>query len=163
MQSDTKNLKTLGSKETKYSDKPSLDILETFKNQHEKLYLIPFKCNEFTSLCPKTGQPDFAKLEIIYVPSKLCVESKSLKLYLFSFRNSGEFHEDVTNRITNDLKEKLNPLYIRVIGDFNVRGGISIKPLVIRYDQTLKDDSVNLSGIRELVENWDRIKHNLDD
>lgn len=161
--SDTEGLKSLGSKETKYPDKPTPDILETFKNQHEKLYLIPFKCGEFTSLCPKTGQPDFARLEIIYVPGELCVESKSLKLYLFSFRQSGEFHEDVTNRITNDLKEKLNPQYIRVIGDFNVRGGISIKPLVIRYDKTLADKPDTLANIRELVENWDRVKQNLND
>src|ERR1700693_241973 len=97
--SDIKNLKSLGSKKTIYQyKKPEPKLLETFKNKHLDFYVIPFECFEFSSLCPKTGQPDFARIYINYVPCLRCVESKSLKLYLFSFRNSGEFMEDVTNR-----------------------------------------------------------------
>ncbi len=128
--SDTSKLTKLGSKKTEYKfDKPSKDILETFENQHfNRLYVIPFECFEFSSLCPKTGQPDTAKIYINYIPKKKCVESKSLKLYLFSFRNSGEFMEDITNRIMNDLIEVLEPRYIEVYADFNSRGGIYLRP-----------------------------------
>jgi 7-cyano-7-deazaguanine reductase len=130
--SDTKGLTKLGSQKTKYLyDKPNKDIMETFKNvHHPRLYVVPFTCNEFTSLCPKTGQPDFATMHIFYVPDVNMVESKSLKLYLFSYRQHGEFHEDCTNSILNDLKAKLNPHYILICADFNVRGGIAIKPVV---------------------------------
>ena len=139
-------------------DKPRPDLLETFENQHrETLYLVPFvqERDEFTSLCPKTGQPDHAKLEIIYVPFKKMVESKSLKLYLFSFRNSGEFHEDVCNRIAWDLYNLLNPYYVRVYGDFAPRGGLAIKPLVPIYNEDLRDKGNSLNAIKELVDNWD--------
>lgn len=155
--SDTKNLKSLGSKKTKYYNKPSIKILETFENQHEgRHYLVPFVCEEFTSLCPKTGQPDFAKLEIIYVPKVKMVESKSLKLYLFSYRNEGSFHEDVINRIVNDLIKVLDPYYLRVFGDFNVRGGIAIKPLIYHISKDIDYNTQKVSDY--LVQNWDRIK-----
>lgn len=139
--SDTTQLTTLWSAETKYLyENPTPETLEVFKNQnHEQDYLVPFYCNEFTSLCPKTWQPDFAKLHILYVPNEDMVESKSLKLYLFSFRNSWEFHEDVCNRIANDLENKLSPKYIMVYGDFNVRGGIAIKPIIERTYWASKD------------------------
>lgn len=152
--SDTEGLKSLGSKNTTYLyDEPSKDILETFKNVHpRRLYVVPFTCDEFTSLCPKTGQPDFAKLHIIYVPDELMVESKSLKLYLFSFRQHGEFHEDVCNRIVNDLKEKLQPKYILLVGDFNVRGGIAIKPVVEYCHHSLLREDV--ADIRWRVEQY---------
>src|SRR3990167_4234873 len=117
--SDTSTLTQLGSQGTKYLTEPNINILETFDNQHlNNLYLVPFvqERDEFTSLCPKTGQPDHAKMEIIYVPNMKMVESKSLKLYLFSFRNTGEFHEDVCNRITNDLFTLLKPKYLRAYG-----------------------------------------------
>jgi len=155
--SDTKNLKSLGSGKTDYVyDEPSLDILETFKNLHpDRLYVVPLECNEFTSLCPITGQPDFAKLHIIYVPDELMVESKSMKLYLFSFRQHGEFHEDVCNRIVNDLKEKLNPKYIFLVGDFNVRGGIAIKPVVEYCRQDLSREDI--ADIRWRVEQYWRV------
>lgn len=162
--SDSKNLKSLGSQGTKYETKVvNPKLLESFNNLHPKsLYLVPFvqERDEFTSLCPKTGQPDHAKLEIIYVPRVKMVESKSLKLYLFSFRESGEFHEDVINRITNDLYNLLNPYYIRVYGDFAARGGLAIKPLVARYNEVLlkKELKLTLEGIKELVNNWDNIK-----
>jgi len=104
--------------------KPSKEI-ETFENpKPERDYEISFECPEFTCLCPRTGQPDFATFKIIYIPDKLCIELKSLKLYLWSYRNEGAFHEDVTNRILDDLVKACHPKYMKIIGDFNVRGGI---------------------------------------
>ena len=104
--------------------KPSRD-LETFPNPRPgRDYEIAFECPEFTCLCPKTGQPDFATIRIRYVPDALCVELKSLKLYLWSFRDEGHFHEDVTNRILDDLVRVMKPQRLTVVGDFNVRGGI---------------------------------------
>lgn len=99
--------------------------LETFPNPRPgRDYEIAFACPEFTCLCPRTGQPDFAVMKIRYVPGDLCVELKSLKLYLWSFRDQGHFHEDVTNRILDDLVSLLKPRRMTVVGDFNVRGGI---------------------------------------
>ncbi|MGQ0792734.1 MAG: preQ(1) synthase [Deltaproteobacteria bacterium] len=99
--------------------------LETFANQYQgRDYEIEITCPEFTSVCPKTGQPDFAVIKIKYVPDKLCVELKSLKLYMFSYRNVGEFHEHVTNKILDDFIEACLPKRAEVVGDFNVRGGI---------------------------------------
>ncbi len=104
--------------------KPSRD-LEAFPNpQPERPYEIAFDCPEFTCLCPRTGQPDFATIRIRYAPDKLCVELKSLKLYLWSFRDEGHFHEAVTNRICDDLARLLSPRWLEVQGDFAVRGGI---------------------------------------
>ena len=99
--------------------------LETFRNPNPgREYEISFECPEFTCLCPMTGQPDFATIRIAYVPGELCVELKSLKLYLWSFRNEGAFHEAVTNRILDDLLVALGPRRCEVVGDFLVRGGI---------------------------------------
>jgi 7-cyano-7-deazaguanine reductase len=99
--------------------------LETFPNPHpERDYTIRFECPEFTCVCPRTGQPDFATIRIRYVPDQLCVELKSLKLYLWSYRNEGTFHEAVTNRILDDLVRATEPRAIEVLGDFGVRGGI---------------------------------------
>jgi 7-cyano-7-deazaguanine reductase len=99
--------------------------LETFENPNPgRNYEIRFECPEFTCLCPKTGQPDFATLRIRYVPDRLCVELKSLKLYLWSFRNEGAFHEAVTNRILDELVAATKPREMHVEGDFLVRGGI---------------------------------------
>ena len=101
------------------------DRLETFPNpQPRRDYSIEFTCPEFTCLCPRTGQPDFATIRISYVPDRKCVELKSLKLYLWSFRNEGHFHEAVTNRILDDLVLAVSPRTMRVVGDFFVRGGI---------------------------------------
>jgi len=130
--SDTEKLSLLGSGETKYPTKPEEAILETFDNKwpgHK--YVVEFECPEFTSLCPKTGQPDFAKFTIAYIPDVKMIESKALKLYLFSFRNHGEFHEDVTNRIAHDLFEIMQPHILLVRGDFYPRGGLSINPTVV--------------------------------
>ena len=99
--------------------------VETFPNPNpERDYEIRFECPEFTCLCPITGQPDFATIRISYVPDRLCVELKSLKLYLWSFRDQGAFHEAVTNRILDDLLSALKPRRCEVVGDFLVRGGI---------------------------------------
>jgi 7-cyano-7-deazaguanine reductase len=99
--------------------------LETFPNPHpERAYRIRFECDEFTCLCPKTGQPDFATIVVEYVPDALCVELKSLKLYFWSYRNEGAFHEKVTNQICDDLCAAVAPRWIKVVGDFKVRGGI---------------------------------------
>lgn len=148
--SDTKKLRTLGSKTAYRFDKPDPGLLETFNNQHpQNLYLINLFCNEFTSLCPKTGQPDWGKFIIRYVPNKLCVESKSLKLYLLSFRNHGEFHEDVTNRIAKDLFALLKPRYLQIYGEFNSRGGIAICPFVELWKK--KQDQTLISSLLENV------------
>jgi 7-cyano-7-deazaguanine reductase len=105
--------------------KKPIKILETFKNSHpDRDYEVEMECPEFTCLCPKTGQPDFAEIEIHYIPNKLCVELKSLKLYLWSYRNEGAFHEKVINNILDDLVEVSSPRWMEVIGAFNVRGGI---------------------------------------
>ncbi len=104
-------------------------LLETFVNKHpEEDYVVSLDCPEFTTLCPKTGQPDFGHLYISYIPRERMVESKSLKLYLFSFRNHGDFHEDCVNIIMKDLRALMDPKYIEVRGDFMPRGGISILP-----------------------------------
>lgn len=122
-------LSHLGSKETVYSGEYDPSLLETFDNAHQDHdYYVKFNCPEFTALCPITGQPDFATMTISYVPDVKMVESKSLKLYLFSFRNHGSFHEDCVNVIMNDLIALLDPKYIEVTGKFLPRGGISIDP-----------------------------------
>ena len=122
------NLKALG-RETGYLNTYSPEVLETFENKHpDNDYWVQFNCPEFTSLCPITGQPDFAEIKIMYIPAMRMVESKSLKLYLFSFRNNGDFHEDCVNIIMKDLVKLMEPKYIEVIGLFTPRGGISIYP-----------------------------------
>jgi 7-cyano-7-deazaguanine reductase len=118
----------LGNKtEYKFGYDPS--ILEIFDNPHpDNDYWVRLNCPEFTSLCPITGQPDFAVIYINYIPDRRMVESKSLKLYLFSFRNHGAFHEDCVNIIMKDLVALMQPRYIEVLGEFSPRGGISIYP-----------------------------------
>lgn len=123
--SDTEGLTLLKKGERNYPTKPDASILETFKNSNpQRDYWITFETDEFTSLCPITGQPDFARITIEYIPDQLCVESKSLKLYLISFRNEGSFYEDVTNRIFTDLMGVCKPRHLIVTGDFTARGGI---------------------------------------
>ena len=124
------NLRALGRK-TEIPSGYSPAILDAFPNRNPgRDYWVTFTAPEFTTLCPKTGQPDFATLTIRYIPDKLLVESKSLKLYLFGFRNHGDFHEDVVNVIYDDLVKLLKPKYMEVIGKFAARGGISIDPFV---------------------------------
>jgi 7-cyano-7-deazaguanine reductase len=113
---------------------PFRDILETFENPFpERDYLIEIRCPEFTSVCPKTGQPDFGVLTFTYTPDKKCVELKSLKLYLQQFRNEGIFYEHVTNRILDDFVAVSQPRQVELMGEFSARGGITSKVLV-RYE-----------------------------
>ena len=122
------DLKSLGN-ETPYKFDYDPSILEVFENKHtENDYWVKFNCPEFTSLCPITGQPDYATLYISYIPDIKMVESKSLKLYLFSFRNHGAFHEDCMNIIMKDLIKLMEPRYIEILGKFLPRGGLSIDP-----------------------------------
>lgn len=121
----------LGNQNNQYNYEYDPSVLEAFDNKHpNRDYFVKFNCPEFTSLCPKTGQPDFATIYISYIPGEKMVESKSLKMYLFSFRNHGDFHEDCMNIIMNDLIALMDPRYIEVWGKFTPRGGISIDPYV---------------------------------
>lgn len=127
------------------STQPSKD-LETFDNPHpQRDYTIRIRIPEFTCLCPKTGQPDFATLYLDYVPDAHCVELKSLKLYVWSFRDEGAFHEDVSNRILDDIVAAIRPRFMRLTADFNVRGGIYTKVVVEhRADGWVAPDPVDL-------------------
>lgn len=152
-----KNLKTitsLGKTTTDYPTDYDPSVLEVFDNVHpDNDYVVTFYAYEFSSLCPKTKQPDFAKIYIKYIPKIKMVESKSLKLYLFSFRNHGDFHEDCINMIMKDLVDLMDPKYIEVTGIFTPRGGISITPFANysngeeKYNQ-LRDSRI-LDELRE--------------
>ena len=123
-------LKSLG-KQTDYTFDYTPEILEAIPNKNPaRNYFVKLDCEEFTCVCPITHQPDFATLKIRYIPDEKLVESKSLKLYLTSFRNVGIFHEEVINRIADDLIKLLNPRYLEIEGLFRVRGGIAIEPFV---------------------------------
>lgn len=124
-----KDLSLLGNQNTKYLYEYAPEVLEAVDNLHtQNDFFVKFNCPEFTSLCPMTSQPDFATIYISFIPDKKLVESKSLKLYLFSFRNHGDFHEDCVNIIMKDLIKLLDPRYIEVWGKFTPRGGLSIDP-----------------------------------
>lgn len=152
--SNPKKFKSLGSAKTDYPTDYDPSVLECFDNVHpENDYVVTFYAYEFSSLCPKTGQPDFAKLYIKYIPNIKMVESKSLKLYLFSFRNHGDFHEDCINMIMKDLVGLMEPKYFEITGIFTPRGGISITPFANysngeeKYNQ-LKDSRL-LEALKE--------------
>lgn len=146
----TEGLSALGGSKTEYKRDYAPEVLETFENRHqENDYFVKFNCPEFTSLCPITGQPDFANIYISYVPSVRMVESKSLKLYLFSFRDHGDFHEDCVNVIMKDLIKLLDPKYIEVWGKFTPRGGISIDPYC----------NYGKAGTKWEEVAWDRLSH----
>ncbi len=146
----TEGLSALGGNKTEYKRDYAPEVLETFENRHqENDYFVKFNCPEFTSLCPITGQPDFANIYISYVPSVRMVESKSLKLYLFSFRDHGDFHEDCVNVIMKDLIKLLDPKYIEVWGKFTPRGGISIDPYC----------NYGKAGTKWEEVAWDRLSH----
>jgi len=120
-------LKLLGSSKARFPSAPSKKTLEVFPNRSAgRTYWVTFECAEFTSLCPVTGQPDFATLRIRYVPDALCVETKSLKFYLSSYRSTPSFGEDVANRILDDLVAVLSPKHLHVRADFSPRGGIGL-------------------------------------
>ena len=139
-ENELKGVTLLGNQNTHYDYEYNPQVLETFDNKHpENDYLVTLHCPEFTSLCPKTGQPDFGRIVISYIPRVRMVESKSLKLYLFSFRNHGDFHEDCVNIIMKDLIDLMDPKYIEVKGLFNPRGGISILPFANYGDADHQD------------------------
>ena len=148
--SDPKDLKLLGNKKTVYPKKYDPSCLEVFDNRHpEKDSWVSLICPEFTSLCPVTDQPDFASIYINYIADEKMVESKSLKLYLFSFRNHGDFHENCINTILDDLFNLMQPRYIEVTGRFSPRGGIAIHPFASKSNgskqyERLKDDRMKL-------------------
>jgi 7-cyano-7-deazaguanine reductase len=126
---ELKGVSHLGKKDTRYGFQYDPGLLESFPNKNPGTpQWVTFVCTEFTSLCPLTGQPDFAKIFINYIADEKMVESKALKLYLFSFRNHGDFHEDCIQKMCNDLSRLLNPRYLEVIGEFTPRGGIAIFP-----------------------------------
>lgn len=127
MASKKTDFKLLGSSDATFPTSPSVKTLETFPNKFQKRnYWINFDCPEFTSVCPVTGQPDFAAIHIRYVPGELCIETKSLKFYLSSFRNTRSFNEEIINRILEDLVSICNPRRMEVHGEFSPRGGISV-------------------------------------
>ena len=157
---ENENLTKLGSGTTEYIFTYDPSLLECFSNHHKEYdYFVKVNCPEFTSLCPKTGQPDFATLYISYVPDQKLVESKSLKLYLFSFRKSGNFHEDIVNTIMKDLIKLLDPKYIEVWGQFLPRGGLSIDPYCnygkegTRWEQAAWERMKNHDMVPEKVDN----------
>jgi len=128
MPTKSKNASLLGRSEARLPSKPDRKVLETFPNRNKKRdFWITLDCPEFTSLCPVTGQPDFASLEIRYIADELCVETKSLKFYLASFRGTPSFGEDVVNRILDDLVTVLKPRAMQIEAQFAPRGGISLR------------------------------------
>ena len=144
IESDAENLKALGNSKQDYPDTYAPEVLESFDNRFPtNSYLVELVVPEFTSLCPLTGQPDFANITITYCPDQKLVESKSLKIYIFSFRNSGSFHEDCINKIAHDLNNLMSPKWVKVRGDFTPRGGISINPTV----KIVKDGFTGNEGI----------------
>ncbi len=153
------DLKNLGN-ESKYLFEYTTEMLESFSNKHpENDTWVKFNCPEFTSLCPITGQPDFATIYLSYIPDQKLVESKSLKLYLFSFRNHGAFHEDCINIIMKDLISLLEPKYIEVWGKFLPRGGLSIDPYCnygkpgTKYEQMAEYRLINHDLYPEKIDN----------
>ncbi len=139
-ESQLEGVTLLGNQGVSYPTDYSPELLETFENKHPgREYVVTFDCPEFTTLCPKTGQPDFGHIYISYIPRERMVESKSLKLYLFSFRNHGDFHEDCVNIIMEDLRRLMDPRYIEVKGIFMPRGGISIYPFAAWGDAEHQD------------------------
>ena len=132
------SLKLLGQAAVHYPNSPSAKTLETFPNEYSnRRYWIKFECPEFTSVCPVTGQPDFAKITIEYAPDALCIESKSLKFYLASYRNIRSFNEEVVNRILEDLVTACRPRHAIIRGEFAARGGISVS-VDARYPDDLR-------------------------
>ena len=154
MRNDLDQLKTLG-KNVRPAGDYDPTLLDAFSNRHpDRDYWVTFTAPEFTTLCPKTGQPDFATITVRYIPARRLVESKSLKLYFFGFRNHGDFHEDVVNVIYDDLVKLLKPKYMEVYGKFAPRGGISIDPFVnggtgAKYRRLAETRFATWSGVRD--------------
>ena len=156
----SKDLTLLGNQEVPYNYEYNPEVLETFDNDFpNRDYFVKFNCPEFTTLCPMTGQPDFATVYISYIPDVKMVESKSLRLYLFSYRNHGGFHESSMNMILDDLVKLMDPKYIEVWGKFTPRGGISIDPYVnygrpgTKYEEMSNHRMMNHDMYPEKVDN----------
>lgn len=146
---ELQNITHLGCKETKYQTDYNPALLESFPNKHpNKDQWVSCVCTEFTSLCPITNQPDYARIFINYIAGEALVESKSLKLYLFAFRNHGDFHEDCIQKICNDITNLINPKYLEAIGEFTPRGGISIYPFSSYHNGESKYEEIY---IRRLI------------
>lgn len=146
------SIKSLGAVKTDYPTDYNPSVLECFENVHpENDYLVTFYAYEFSSLCPKTKQPDFAKIYIKYIPNLKMVESKSLKLYLFSFRNHGAFHEDCINMIMKDLVKLMDPKYLEITGIFTPRGGIAITPFANYSNGEEKYNQIRDSRVLEAL------------
>ena len=157
---DLNDLSLLGQKAVPYIFEYQPEVLEAFPNSHpETDYFVKFNAPEFTSLCPITNQPDFATIYISYIPDEKLVESKSLKLYLFSFRNHGDFHENCINVIGKDLVKLMEPRYLEVWGKFTPRGGISIDPYYnygkpgTKYEQMAEHRLFNHDLYPETIDN----------
>jgi 7-cyano-7-deazaguanine reductase len=149
------SLKLLGQVAAAYPDSPSTKTLETFRNEYSsRRYWIRFECPEFTSMCPVTGQPDFASITIEYAPDTLCIESKSLKFYLASYRNTRSFNEEIVNRILEDLLTACRPRQALVHGEFAARGGISIS-----VDAHYPDDSGTGPDGKQMIEDHRKEKN----
>ncbi|MBP1970707.1 7-cyano-7-deazaguanine reductase [Virgibacillus natechei] len=157
---DLSGLTLLGNQGVEYNFDYKPEVLETVDNNYSNRdFFVKFNCPEFTTLCPITGQPDFATVYLSYIPDEKMVESKALKLYMFSFRNHGGFHEDSMNIIMNDLIELMEPRYIEVWGKFTPRGGISIDPYCnygkadTKYEQMAEHRMMNHDMYPEKVDN----------
>lgn len=135
---DTSMLSALGSRTTDYDlSEPKPDIFECFKNTTTRPYVINIELPEWTGMCPKTGQPDFAHISIAYMPRDLCIESKSMKLYMVSYRSYGCFMESTTNKFVDDIVAACNPYFVRVQGIFNPRGGIDLNVFAEYYSEDI--------------------------
>jgi len=146
------SIKALGNTKTDYPTDYDPSVLECFENAHpENDYVVTLYAYEFSTLCPKTKQPDFAKLYIKYIPNIKMVESKSLKLYLFSFRNHGDFHEDCINMIMKDLVKLMDPKYFEITGIFTPRGGIAITPFANYSNEEEKYNRLRDSRLLEAL------------
>ena len=152
---DARNLEQLGSKTEYKYDQPHAGILETFPNpaDPDNVYAVDLQFNEFTSLCPKTGQPDFAELKVTYWPREKCVETKSFKLYLFAYRNQGAFMERITNQIRDDLVKVLEPNKLLLTMQFNARGGIALT-CAAQYDRYAEEAAKAMKEARTQMDDF---------
>lgn len=154
----TEHLRALAGSGSKVPEgAPGAHILETFPNRYpERPYIISIAFPEFTSLCPVTGQPDFAEIAVELIPDQLCVESKSFKLYMFAYRNHQSFMESITNAVLDDMVAAANPLWCRVKGLFTPRGGTRMHVFAEHFKQTNTEKDAR---IREIVSEWKREAH----
>ncbi|MCP4746332.1 MAG: preQ(1) synthase [Desulfobacteraceae bacterium] len=151
-QEELKNITHLGNQNTEYKTDYDPTLLEVFANRHpNKDQWVSFVCTEFTSLCPMTNQPDYARIFINYIAKETMVESKSLKLYLFSFRNHGDFHEDCIQKICNDIARLIKPKFLEVIGEFTPRGGIAIYPYSSYHNKEAKYEEIYMRRLSSYV------------